>query len=248
MGSTITAAKEEVRYYSSKSDDKHLGVNILLKGTPYQIMRFSSWLDRISEVPKGYLTLKEISESGHELVIQHVRYAIISAGRTQGPLSADLINGKGAGVSILFNAHIPELGSHMVYNTERKLIEYTAVENLYHELAHAMHMMKGTWRYYASERQAIEEENIFRKELARMQGKPPTERVGKAGVLVNNADDAYVTSEWFGPSFLHIPEPATPAKDAYSTGIDARTKYTYPSRPRLPKTLIQPGSMPEPNS
>jgi hypothetical protein len=34
------------------------------------------------------------------------------------------------------------------------LIEYTAIQNLYHELAHAMHMMKGSWCYFASEKQA----------------------------------------------------------------------------------------------
>ena len=48
----------------------------------------------------------------------------------------------------------------------KQLIEYTAIQNLYHELAHAKHMMAGTWRYFDSERQAIEEENIFRRELA----------------------------------------------------------------------------------
>jgi hypothetical protein len=196
MGSTITAANQQARYYAGKSGDRQLGANILLKGTPDEINRFSHWLDRIAEVPQGYRTLKEISESGHELIIQHARYALISAGRAQGPLSADLINGKGADVSILFNAHIPDSGSHRVYNAQRELIEYTAVENLYHELAHAMHMMKGTWRYFASERQAIEEENVFRRDLARMQGKPATERV----------------------------ETTLPAQEAYSTGVDVRLR------------------------
>ena len=53
-----------------------------------------------------------------------------------------------------------------MFDTHRRAIEYTAVQNLYHELAHAMHMMQGTWRYAHSERQAINEENAFRRQQA----------------------------------------------------------------------------------
>jgi hypothetical protein len=220
--SILTAAEPEVRYYTGKGDDRQLGANIRLKGTPSEIMRFSNWLDRIAEVPKGFRTLQEISKSGHELTIEHVHYAVTSAGRTQGPLSADLINGKGADVSILFNAHIPECGSHRVYNSRRELIEYSAIVNLYHELAHAMHMMKGTWRYFASERQAIEEENIFRTDLAIMQGRAPTERVGKAGVRIGQDEPAVAAPEWIDPPPSDISEEVIPGQEAYSTGVDIR--------------------------
>lgn len=46
-------------------------------------------------------------------------------------------------------------------------------------------MMNGTWRYFASERQAIEEENIFRRQLAEMQGRLPTQRFRKSGVPIS---------------------------------------------------------------
>jgi hypothetical protein len=81
-----------------------------------------------------------------------------------------------------------DIGTHMVYNGKKELIEYTAVQNLYHELAHAMHMMNGTWRYFASERQAIEEENIFRRQLAKIQGRTPTQRFRKSGVLISEVE------------------------------------------------------------
>ena len=75
------------------------------------------------------------------------------------------------------------------YITEKKeLIEYTAVQTLYHELAHAMHMMNGTWRYFASERQAIEEENIFRRELAKMHGRTPTQRLYITGMPITDIE------------------------------------------------------------
>jgi hypothetical protein len=159
-----------------------------LKGHPDHIIKFTRWLDQIMLVPKGFQTLKSIADSGHELVIEHADIARISAGRTQGPMTMNLINGVGESVHIIFDARMDDIGTHMVYNGKKELIEYTAVQNLYHELAHAMHMMNGTWRYFASERQAIEEENIFRRQLAKMQGRTPTQRFRKNGVLISEVE------------------------------------------------------------
>jgi len=78
----------------------------------------------------------------------------------------------------------------LVYNGERELIIYTAVENLFHELAHARHKMNGTWRYFYSEEQSIEEENIFRRELAVLNGSLATERVWKTGVPIESVVDS----------------------------------------------------------
>lgn len=64
------------------------------------------------------------------------------------------------------------------------------IQNLYHELAHAMHMMKGTWRYFKSEKQAIEEENRFRRDLARMQGRSAKLRFRKSGVMISEFEKA----------------------------------------------------------
>jgi hypothetical protein len=167
---------------------KIIGANIVLKGHPDHIIKFTRWLDQIMLVPKGFQTLKSIADSGHELVIEHADIARISAGRTQGPMTMNLINGVGESVHIIFDARMDDIGTHMVYNGKKELIEYTAVQNLYHELAHAMHMMNGTWRYFASERQAIEEENIFRRQLAKMQGRTPTQRFRKNGVLISEVE------------------------------------------------------------
>jgi hypothetical protein len=169
---------------SGGNPDQAYGANIHLIGTSYQIARLAGWLDLIARVPKGRATLQRIAASGHRLVIRHADYALLSAGRTLAPMTENLINGKGESVSILFCAHIDDRGSHMVFNDRQELIEFTAVQNLYHELAHAMHQMNGTWRYFDSEGQAIEEENIFRRQLAILEGKPPTERFRKAGIRI----------------------------------------------------------------
>jgi hypothetical protein len=169
---------------------KIFGANIVLKGHPEQIIKFTRWLDQIMLVPKGFQTLQAIADSGHELVIEHADIARISAGRTRAPMTMNLINGIGESVHIIFDARMDDQGTHMVYNGKKELVEYTAVQNLYHELAHAMHMMNGTWLYFASERQAIEEENIFRSQLAEMQQRAPTQRFRKSGVPIAEVESA----------------------------------------------------------
>jgi hypothetical protein len=134
-----------------------------------------------------------ISESGHELVIQHADFARISAGRIRAPMTMQLINGVGESVQIVFDARMDDNGTHFVYNDKNELIEYTAIQNLYHELAHAMHMMNGTWRYFASERQAIEEENIFRRQLAEIHDRIPTQRFRAKGLPISEIEPAIVS-------------------------------------------------------
>ena len=224
MGASLTQANQKKYIFSGKKGEKDFGGNIFLEGNHQQIACFEDWLDRIAEVPKGYQTLEAISESGHELTIRHSKYAVISAGRTLAPMSANLTNSKGESVTILFSAHIQYSGSHMVYNAQRMLIEYTAIQNLYHELAHAMHMMKGSWRYFASEKQAIEEENIFRRDLGLLQNTPVMERWRQNGALISNVDSIFVMSEWFGPSVIKMPEPLYSSGEAHQTVAGAVTK------------------------
>lgn len=144
------------------------GFSIKLVGTPRQIFRLRRWIDQIAEVPKGNETLWAISRSPHTLTIYHSHFAVISSGRAGAPMTSNLYNGRGENVEIKFNANIPDGGSHWVFGEHRRHIEYTAVQNLYHEFAHALHMMTGRWHYADSEGSAIKEENVFRRQLARL--------------------------------------------------------------------------------
>ena len=146
----------------------HRGIKV--EGSPLHIKRISKWLDLIRTVPHGRETVNAILASGHLLTIRSSQWALDASGRTLAPVTDDLINGRGADVEILFDARIPDRGSHRVYGDANRLIEFTAVQNLYHELAHAKHLTNGTWRYSNSEAQAIEEENLFRKQLGGKQG------------------------------------------------------------------------------
>jgi hypothetical protein len=163
---------------------KTYGRNISLHGTPEQIKNLRKWLSQIAAVPKGLDTLIRIQQSGHKLFIFHSIYSMISSGKTSAPASGNLINGKGESVDIHFNANIPDQGSHRVLDNSRNPIEYTATQNLYHELAHALHMMNGTWRYFKSEHQAIEEENIFRQQQAEIDNSIYNERVYISGMPI----------------------------------------------------------------
>jgi hypothetical protein len=116
--------------------------------------------------------LEAILNSGNQLTIRHSAWALVASGRTQAPTSDRLTNGRGADVEILFEARIPEQGSHWVFDATHRRIEFTAVQNLFHELAHAKHLTRRTWRYLDSEAQAIEEDNLRRQPVS-----PPVQRV-----------------------------------------------------------------------
>lgn len=185
-GPAICQEDNRSRFFTHNQLSHGFFTNITLEGSLLHIAKFKFWLKEIAKVPHGKETLEAILQSGHNLTLVHSRIARISAGRTQAPMSENLINGKGESVVILFDASVSDRGSHMVYNNKKELIEYTAVENLFHELAHARHKMRGTWRYFDSEQQAIEEENIFRRELALIKGVPVTERAWLTGVPIES--------------------------------------------------------------
>ena len=156
---------------------------IVLQGTRKQIARLAHWLDEIRKVPHGKKMIDDILLSGHQLLIRHSEWALQASGRTLAPITDNLTNGKGEDVEIMFDTRIPEEGSHWVFDSHNQPIQFTAVENLFHELAHARHLTNGTWRYYNSEAQAIEEENIFRTQLAHKMGqKKVSLRMGKDGI------------------------------------------------------------------
>jgi len=196
---TVEYSIEKSTTAESQSKQLHIIQNIHLIGSTQQTQRFINWLDEIATTTKGQNTLAAIIRSGHTLTIRHSIKARLSAGRTIAPMTENLINKKGESVTIIFDADMPDTGSHRVYNRRFELIEFTALQNLYHELAHAMHQMQGTWRYFASEDQAIEEENIFREELAQKkqhkeeQSKPLVAlRSGKDGEPINDSPEQEV--------------------------------------------------------
>jgi hypothetical protein len=164
--------------------------NIVLEGNANQKQRLTRWLNDIFVIPKGYETLKAIELTGHTLTIKHSDAARLSSGRTIAPMTRNLTNGIGDDILIIFDANMEDRGTHRVFGVANELIEFNALQNLFHELAHAMHQMQGTWRYFASEKQAIEEENAFRIDLAKINGEKPRLRYRTKGVLITSIGPA----------------------------------------------------------
>lgn len=131
-----------------------------------QAVKIFHWLDQISLTETGRKTLAEINATNHLLTIYHSDAALLSAGVTSAPLSSNLTNGKGESVEIKFYLDMEKEGTNCVLGEKGHYIKYSAIENLFHELAHAKHKMRGTWLYFASEKQAIIEENKFRNDWA----------------------------------------------------------------------------------
>ncbi len=178
------------------TDSLHYGFKIDLRGDYRAIMRFKRWIDIIAQVPSGISTLWAISQSNHQLLIKHSHFSVISSGRTSAPMTRNLTNGIGEDVEIKFNAYIPDQGSHRVYGENRRLIEFTAVQNLFHELAHAKHKMTGHWPYSRSEFAAIKEENVFRKELAELQNQPYFRRTHIRGESICPQTAEQIDTSW----------------------------------------------------
>jgi len=168
------------RYYLNFNIE---GFSIQLEGSPAQIKRLQTWLDEIVKVPIGRSALVAIANSGNQLTIRHSDSALMASGRTLAPLSRNLTNNLGEDTEILFDTRIPVEGSHWVFDAKSQKMAFTSSQNLFHELAHAKHLMNGTWRYFDSEGQAIEEENIFRLQQNELSGKQETRtRVGIKGL------------------------------------------------------------------
>jgi len=180
----------------SQQAEKSYGRSISLHASKRQVEKMRQWFAEIASVPKGLETLQAIDRSDHKLIITHSSFSTVSSGKASAPMSSALIDGRGESVDIYFNFDIPDGGSHRVFDTRRQPIEYTAVQNLYHELAHAMHMMRGTWRYARSERQAIDEENEFRRQQALASENVLTERFFVSGEPICPDSPGAIDASW----------------------------------------------------
>lgn len=174
------AASEEVHlihFYSNPEINTDFCTNNQLKGSLVHVATFNFWISEVARVPKGPTTLQKIVASGHSLRIVHAEHARVPAGRTLAPMTENLITGRDESAEIRFDARVIESGSHLVYNSRRELVEYTAVQNLFHELVHAKHKMNGTWRYFDSEEQQYKKRTCSGSSWpARERGQPRSAR------------------------------------------------------------------------
>lgn len=171
LGATAVYASDKAKWQdlgiepATDTEDFYYSDNIALRVTRFEhAIKLFKWLDLIKLTQIGRSTLNAIENSPHQLIIFHNDSALYSAGTTGAPMTKNLINGVGEDVYIKFYLEMEHQGSNCVLGENGYYIEYSAIQNLFHELSHARHKMNGSWLYFDSEGQAIREENNFRYE------------------------------------------------------------------------------------
>ncbi len=160
---------------------KFYGMPVVVENTE-QLVKTLRWLDRIFSTPTGYETLRAIQSCGSRVTVRHSRLATPGAGITRAVASSNLWNGIGVHAEILINLEMSDQGEHRVRGMYQDVIEFTADQNLMHELSHARHKSCGTEYARDPEYQAIRDENNYRRDLAQAQGSSARLR-GKVGIV-----------------------------------------------------------------
>lgn len=159
------------------------GQSFVYSGDAAFYLRALDLLQEVESYEVGREMIAAIESHDNQVEIIHAPFYRSSAGVTGAPMTQNLTNGVGEDVYIKMDFTIPDHGSHVVYNANGKEIEFTALQNFFHELSHARHKSGGTWRYFDSEGQAIEDENELRREQASRAGVEPLLRSGMDGEL-----------------------------------------------------------------
>ncbi len=136
---------------------------IIFEASLVQTLKVKSWIMLIEQSNIGRKYLNFITSGNKQLIIRHNTYARMSAGKTLVPMTTATEDGRGVDeIEIELDLNMTLAGTHLVVGDNAELIHFVAPVNLFHEMSHAYHAMKGDFK--ASEVQAIQDENIFRQE------------------------------------------------------------------------------------
>lgn len=163
------------------AQDKYKSLTIETEA-PEQLTNAVYWLNKIASTDVGQETLKTIKKCGSRVTLVQNELASLEAGRTVAEASSKLWDGEGEDATIFFNFDMPNQGEYWVPGLYGNLVAFTADENLFHELSHAMHKSCGTEYWKDPESQAIQDENRYREALAQLAGEK-TVRRGKVGIV-----------------------------------------------------------------
>lgn len=139
--------------------------SIKIRGRKDKLETMLSRMDMIYDYEVGRKLFEDIKKCGHSLLIYDDKSALSGGGYTGAhPSTFDIfVPGKGADARIRMRFDQPDLGAHEVGAEGGVRIPFKAIDNIFHELVHAKHVMCGTTSRNNAEAQAIEEENLFRK-------------------------------------------------------------------------------------
>lgn len=158
------------KYFEQKEqemiiENKHPKFSFLtIKGSQKKRQKLLQVIEEILENPLGEKLFSDMSECGNTLLIYDDKSSLSGGGYTGAVRTSSriFVPGEEESAFIRFRFDQPLAGSHIVQAT-RGEIPFTYIDNLYHELVHAKHLMCGTFSPRAAETQAIIEENEFRR-------------------------------------------------------------------------------------
>jgi hypothetical protein len=137
-----------------------------LRSNPEVLDKMLERINLIRQYPLGAKLFEDMANSQKTLLIVHDKSSISVGGYASAiRTTSDVFRpGVGADARIRFRFDMPDHGTHLVSAYNNQMIPFTALDILFHEMVHTKHIMSGTFARGNSERQAIEEENEFRKE------------------------------------------------------------------------------------
>lgn len=155
-----------------ESVEQYFNDQILVRGAPHKLKRMMEVLEKISSYPLGKKLYQDMKTCGHGLLIYDDKHALGGGGYTAAVIATSgIFEGRGTDAYIRFRFDQPLEGAHKV-RTKEGFIPFTYIDNMFHELVHAKHIMCGTMSKTGAEAQAIAEENDFRKERPQSQDWP----------------------------------------------------------------------------
>lgn len=166
--------KEELKKEILDENEIHQIVETVHPDLPFLTLQSSTdVLDQIMEriqtikkYPHGKSLFEDMARCQNTLLIIHDKSSINAGGYASAiRTTTDIFRpGVGADARIRFRFDMPDYGTHLVTSVNNEMIPFTALDILFHEMVHAKHIMCGTFSRGDAERQAIEEENLFRAE------------------------------------------------------------------------------------
>ncbi|MCR9203955.1 MAG: type III secretion system effector protein [Halobacteriovoraceae bacterium] len=136
---------------------------VKIKSDKKKLNKMINTIMEIQSYPLGKKLFEDMAFCQKELLIYDDKHSVGGGGYTGALQPGERIfNGEGSDAYIRFRFDQPDKGSHIVGTVDSKTIPFTYIDNIYHELVHAKHLMCGTMAEFTSEAQAIAEENEFR--------------------------------------------------------------------------------------
>lgn len=147
---------------SERQEDYSFKEFLTIRASATKLGRMLKALEEIESYPLGQKLFDDMEACGKHTLLVDDKMSLSGGGYAGAVKSSrGIFEGEGGDAKVRFRFDQPVAGSHIVKSLEGE-IHFTYLDNIFHELVHAKHIMCGTLSPHTSEAQAIVEENAFR--------------------------------------------------------------------------------------